>query len=172
MKSLWAPWRMEYILGDKEEGCIFCSKPAAKRDEENLILFQGRDVFVMMNKFPYNNGHLMLVPKRHCVDLEELTDRESQELFDLMKTSVRVLKSTLRPHGFNVGINIGISGGAGEAHLHLHIVPRWTGDTNFMPVLVETKIIPQYLEETYKKLHSAFENLLSETERQKGGKEK
>jgi len=163
---------MEYILGDKEEGCIFCSKPAAKRDEENLILFQGRDVFVMMNKFPYNNGHLMLVPKRHCVDLEELTDRESQELFDLMKTSVRVLKSTLRPHGFNVGINIGISGGAGEAHLHLHIVPRWTGDTNFMPVLVETKIIPQYLEETYKKLHSAFENLLSETGRQKGGKEK
>jgi len=172
MKSLWAPWRMDYILGKKKGGCIFCSKPTEDRDEENLILFRGRVAFVMMNKFPYNNGHLMLVPKRHCSGFEELNDRELQELFDLMKTSVRVLKSTLRPHGFNIGINIGVAGGAGVAHLHFHIVPRWTGDTNFMPVLGETKIIPQYLEETYKKLRFAFENLLPKEGRQKGGPRK
>jgi len=162
MKSLWAPWRMDYILGEKEEGCFFCRKPVEDQDEESLILFRGEEAFVVMNKFPYNNGHLMLAPKRHCIDLEELTDRESKELFDLMKTSLRVLKSTLRPHGFNLGINIGTSGGAGEAHVHFHVVPRWTGDTNFMPVLGETKIIPQYLQETYKKLRSAFENLVPE----------
>ncbi|RPJ06466.1 MAG: HIT domain-containing protein, partial [Deltaproteobacteria bacterium] len=140
MESLWAPWRMDYILGEKEKGCFFCRRPAEERDEENLILLRGREAFVMMNKFPYNNGHLMIVPNRHCVDMEDLTDGESSELFDLMKISVKVLKSALRPHGFNLGINIGTAGGAGEAHLHFHIVPRWTGDTNFMPVIGETKI--------------------------------
>lgn len=169
MESLWAPWRMDYILGEKEKGCFFCRKPAEGRDEDNLILFRGREALVMMNKFPYNNGHLMIAPSRHCVDMEELTDGESDELFDLIKISVRVLKSALRPHGFNIGINIGTAGGAGEAHLHFHIVPRWTGDTNFMPVLGETKMIPQYLQETYRKLRSAFENLLPEKGRQKGG---
>ena len=169
MESLWAPWRMDYILGEKEKGCIFCRKPEEDRDEGNLILYRGLDTFVMMNKFPYNNGHLMIVPNRHCVEMEELTDRESCELFDLIKISLKVLKPTLRPHGFNIGINIGTAGGAGEAHLHFHIVPRWTGDTNFMPVLGETKIIPQYLQETYRKLHAAFENLLPKERGQKGG---
>jgi ATP adenylyltransferase len=101
----------------------------------------------------------MIVPKRHTVDLEQLDNNELKELFDLLKTSIRVLKSSLRPHGFNIGMNIGKVGGAGEDHLHIHLVPRWTGDTNFMPVLGETKIISEYLEETYQKLHSVFMDL-------------
>jgi ATP adenylyltransferase len=169
MESLWAPWRMGYILAEKEKGCIFCTKPAEGRDEANLLLFRSREAFVMMNRFPYNNGHLMVIPNRHCADLEELSGSESGELFRLIQISIRVLRPALRPHGFNVGINIGTAGGAGEAHLHFHIVPRWTGDTNFMPVLGETKIIPQYIEETYKKLRSGFETLLADVQRQGGG---
>jgi ATP adenylyltransferase len=160
---------MDYILGEKEEGCFFCRKLAEDQDAENLILYRGREACVVMNRFPYNNGHLMVVPKRHCVDLEGLSGPESEELFDLLKGATGVLKTTLRPHGFNLGLNIGTAGGAGEAHLHFHIVPRWTGDTNFMPVLGETKIIPQYLAETYKKLRSAFANLLPEKRKQTGG---
>ena len=120
-----------------------------------------------MNKYPYTNGHLMVVPKRHCLDLEQLDDNELKELFDLLKASTQVLKTNLRPHGFNIGMNIGKVGGAGEDHLHLHIVPRWTGDTNFMPVIGETKIIPEYLEKTYQKLHSAFMDLLRKRESRK-----
>jgi ATP adenylyltransferase len=169
MDSLWAPWRMDYILGEKEVGCLFCRKPAEDRDKENLILWREQEAYVMMNRFPYNNGHLMIVPERHCVDLEELTGKESERLFGLLKISVRVLKTALRPHGFNIGLNLGTAGGAGEAHLHFHIVPRWTGDTNFMPVLGETKIVPQHLEEAYRKLRSVFEALLPEERRPKGG---
>jgi ATP adenylyltransferase len=125
-----------------------------------------------MNKFPYNNGHLMVVPKRHCIDLDQLNDEEFQELFYLLKVSKQVLKECLHPHGFNIGINIGKVGGAGEDHIHFHIVPRWTGDTNFMPVLSETKIIPDYLEKTYHKLNSAFRDLFRKKRGQKGGRKK
>jgi len=169
MKSLWSPWRMEYILERKPEGCIFCAKLTEKKDEENLILYRGKRAIVLMNKFPYNNGHLMLIPKRHCVDMEELDDNELHELFHLLKASVQVLKTTLGPHGFNIGLNLGKAGGAGEEHFHFHIVPRWTGDTNFMPVLGETKIIPEYLVKTYQKLRSAFEDFLDKKGR-KGGR--
>jgi ATP adenylyltransferase len=169
MKYLWAPWRMDYILGEKKRGCFFCKNLKKKESEKNLILAQGEYVFVVMNKYPYNNGHLMVVPKRHCLDLEQLDDNELKELFSLLKTSIKVLKSILRPHGFNIGINIGKVGGAGENHLHIHIVPRWAGDTNFMPVIGETKIIPEYLEKTYQKLHSAFANLLRKKRVKKGG---
>jgi ATP adenylyltransferase len=126
----------------------------------------------MMNKFPYNNGHLMIVPKRHSFGLEQLHPRELEDLFSLLRTSTLVLKKTLKPHGFNIGINIGVVGGAGEKHIHFHIVPRWAGDTNFMPVLGETKIIPEYLENTYQKLHSAFRDFLLPKKSQKGGRKK
>jgi ATP adenylyltransferase len=159
MKTIWAPWRMNYIHEKKEEGCIFCKKPLEKKDEKNLILYRGKRTFVVMNKFPYNNGHLLIVPKRHCTDLEELNINEFQELFDVMKISTQVLKTSLSPHGFNIGFNIGKAGGAGKDHLHLHVVPRWMGDTNFMPTLAETKIIPETLNETYRKLRSVFEDL-------------
>ena len=156
---------MNYILREKEKGCFFCQKLKEKKNLKNLILYQGEYAFVMMNKYPYTNGHLMVVPKRHCLNLEQLDVNETRELFELLKTSMRVLKTSLRPHGFNVGMNIGKSGGAGENHLHLHIVPRWAGDTNFMPVIGETKIIPEYLEKTYQKLHYALMDLLRKKER-------
>jgi ATP adenylyltransferase len=168
MKLLWAPWRMDYILEKKEEGCLFCKISLEKRDQENLILYRGRYGFVMMNKFPYNNGHLMVVPNRHCLELEELRENEIRELFHLLKVATRVLKDVLHPHGFNIGINIGSAGGAGEDHLHVHIVPRWTGDTNFMPLLGEVKIIPQYLNKTYQSLHVRFKNLLEKRKSRKG----
>lgn len=163
---------MDYILGDKKESCIFCEKLKKKKDEENLILYQTQYAFVMMNKFPYNNGHVMVVPKRHCLDLDELNDHELRELFHLLKGSTHILKSSLRPHGFNIGINIGRAGGAGEEHIHFHIVPRWIGDTNFMPILGETKIIPEYLEQTYQKLRSAYLVLSHKNRSHKGGQKK
>lgn len=156
MKRLWAPWRMSYIRKDEEGGCIFCDKPMEGKDAKNLILYRGRHAFVMMNKFPYNNGHVMVVPKRHCVRLEQLTHQESVELFELMSTSIKGLRASLHPDGFNIGMNIGKAGGAGEKHIHVHIVPRWTGDTNFMAIFGEARIIPEYLDETYEKLLEAF----------------
>jgi ATP adenylyltransferase len=159
---------MDYILEKKKRGCIFCKKPTERRDKKNLILHQGDDAFVIMNKFPYNNGHLMVVPKRHCLDMAQLDDGELRELSYLLKVSTQVLKRCLHPHGFNIGMNIGKVGGAGEEHIHFHIIPRWTGDTNFMPVLSETKIVPEYLEETYQKLHSAFRDLFRRERDQKG----
>ena len=169
MEYLWAPWRMEYIMGKKKKGCFFCKKLKEKRNKENLILYQGEDVFVVMNKYPYANGHLMVVPKRHCLSLEQLDNNELKELFDLLKASVRVLKASFHPQGFNIGMNIGKAGGAGEDHLHLHIVPRWAGDTNFMPVIGKTKVISDYLGKTYQKLHSTFLDLLRKKAVQKGG---
>jgi ATP adenylyltransferase len=169
MKYLWAPWRMDYILGEKKKGCFFCRKLKEKKDKENLILYKGKHVFVVMNKYPYNNGHLMIVPKRHYLGLERLDDKESKELFDLLRASIKVLRACFRPHGFNIGMNIGRVGGAGEDHLHLHIVPRWAGDTNFMPVMAETKVVPEYLEKTYQRLHSAFSDLTRKKRAQKGG---
>jgi ATP adenylyltransferase len=159
---------MEYILGKKQRGCFFCNKPLEQKDKVNLILHQGRYAFVMMNRFPYNNGHLMVAPKRHCLNLEELSNKEMREVFFLITTSIRILKKNLQPHGFNIGINIGKVGGAGEEHIHFHIVPRWTGDTNFMPILGETKIIPEYLEKTFPKLHTAFAHMLLKKRDKKG----
>jgi ATP adenylyltransferase len=173
MKFLWAPWRMDYILekGEKrQEGCIFCVKPLEKRDRENLILHRGTRGFVMMNRFPYINGHLMVIPRRHCVDIDELDENDVKGLFDLLRMTTRVLKETLQPQGFNIGINIGKAGGAGEEQLHIHIVPRWTGDTNFMPILGKTKVVPQYLDETYQTLHAGFRRLLKKRSVRKGGK--
>jgi ATP adenylyltransferase len=159
---------MEYILGKKQKGCFFCKKPLEEKDEVNLILYQGRYAFVMMNRFPYNNGHLMVAPKRHCLNLEELSDKEMREVFFLITTSIQILKKNLQPDGFNIGINMGKVGGAGEEHIHFHIVPRWTGDTNFMPVLGETKIIPEYLEKTFRRLHTDFAHMFQKKRGKKG----
>jgi ATP adenylyltransferase len=162
---------MDYILAKKEKGCLFCRKPKEKKDKENLILYRGKTAFIVMNRFPYNNGHLMVIPNRHCVDFDELNDEESQELCFLIRLSLRVLKEAFHPHGFNVGLNIGNAGGAGEPHLHLHVVPRWNGDTNFMPALGETKVIPEYLARTYEKLYPAFKGSGRKGEkREKGGR--
>ncbi len=158
MKVLWAPWRMTYIAGDREQGCLLCSKLKGRDDRGNLILCRSSHSFVILNRFPYTSGHLMVAPNRHVASLDELNEGEMVALMALLKQSIIILKRALKPDGFNVGMNIGSAAGAGiEDHIHFHIVPRWNGDTNFMPVLVETKVMPEYLEKTYDRLISFVE---------------
>ena len=157
MKHLWAPWRMEYILKEKKEGCIFCEKPKGNQDKKNYILYRGKFCFVILNAFPYNNGHLMIAPYDHIKNIEELKSETLIELMSLCQKSITVLKEKMNPRGFNIGINISKVAGAGILeHVHLHIVPRWEGDTNFMPVISDTRVIPQYLSETYDLLKPGF----------------
>ena len=160
MERLWAPWRMAYIEVEAPQGCIFCTKPEAGDDRRQLILHRGRQAFIMMNLFPYNNGHLMVAPYRHTADLVGLAPEEQAELMDLTRYCVRLLTEAFRPEGFNAGMNLGRTAGAGVAdHLHMHVVPRWNGDTNFMPVLGETKVLPDALDGTYDKLTAAIERI-------------
>ena len=157
MKHLWAPWRVEYIRMEKVEGCILCEKPNQDSDAVNYILYRGDKNFVVMNKYPYNPGHLMVAPYRHVASLEELTAGERHEHLDVVSRSVEVLKHVFSPDGFNLGINIGKVAGAGiEDHVHTHIVPRWQGDTNSMPVISDVRVIPEALAETYWKLKGQF----------------
>lgn len=157
---LWAPWRMAYINGlNKSEGCIFCEKPESTEDRQNLILHRGKKAFVLMNLYPYNNGHLMIAPYKHTGDFLELDDEELLEIMQLSQMSMKVLEKAMNPGGFNTGFNIGKAAGAGiDAHLHFHIVPRWLGDTNFMPVVGEMKVISEHLEVTYDKLLQLFKD--------------
>jgi len=149
---------MEYIERPSETGCILCQKPGEQNDEASFILYRGQSNFIILNTFPYNPGHLMIAPYRHTANLQDLTDDEAREHFDIVRKSVELLTRALKPAGFNVGLNIGKVAGAGiEEHLHTHIVPRWQGDANFMPVLSNTKVIPEALAATYKKLKSAIE---------------
>ncbi len=161
MERLWAPWRMEYIeSGDKKDTCILCDKLEEKDGTGNLVLKRSEYSFVIMNKFPYNPGHLMVCPLRHIANVEELTPEEMSDLFQQIQVSVKVIKRVLAPHGYNLGLNAGRVAGAGvDQHLHFHIVPRWNGDTNFMPVLADVKVIPEHLMRTYKKLKAAFQEL-------------
>lgn len=157
MKALWAPWRMEYILGKKEPECIFCSYPKKNNDRDNLILYRSTHNFVMMNKYPYNNGHIMLVPYIHTSTIDNLTDEVLLDFMKVTQRSLKSLKEIFRPEGFNIGINIGAVAGAGmEGHVHLHMVPRWAGDTSFMSVFGEIRVIPEYIMETYDKLYPIF----------------
>jgi ATP adenylyltransferase len=157
MEHLWAPWRMEYIKIAKEEGCILCQKPLENSDAANYILHRGRHNFVIMNSYPYNTGHLMIAPSRHVANLEELTDEELGEHYRLIRQSITVLKQVLEPEGFNIGMNLGRIAGAGvDKHIQTHIVPRWAGDTNFMPVIADTDVVNEALEETYKRLVDRF----------------
>ncbi len=158
MEQMWAPWRLEYIVGDKVEGCIFCVFPQQTNDRENRILYRGKHAFVIMNAFPYSNGHLLVAPYRHTGDLSELSADESLEMMQLVQMSIRVLKEACNPDGLNIGVNMGTAAGAGIAdHVHMHIVPRWNGDTNFMPVFADVKVIPESLEKTYDKLKVIFD---------------
>jgi len=158
MKVVWAPWRIKFI-GSIPENCIFCDaiKSEEKYDKENLILYRGKYSFIIMNKFPYNNGHLMFVPNRHISKISELTVNEVNEIFRLVKQSEGCLKDKLKPNGFNFGANLGEDAGAGFEHLHFHLVPRWRGDTNFMPVIGEVKVLPEHLVRTYDKLKSCYD---------------
>ena len=160
MEILWAPWRIEYILSKKEEHCIFCPGDERSRDKERLILYVASHSIVLMNKFPYNNGHLLVAPTRHVSDISLITDEESKEIFYMIKTCTQILKKELNPDGFNIGLNMGKVAGAGiEEHLHFHIVPRWNGDTNFMTILGEVRVIPEHIRQTYDKLLPYFKKL-------------
>ena len=153
MEHLWAPWRVEYIMGPKPDGCIFCDKPLEEKDEENLILCRGERNFVMLNSFPYNPGHLLISPYRHLSGLEEMSEEETLEHWHLVSLSMEWMKKAVQPQGFNIGITVGEVAGAGVlGHIHTHIVPRWGGDTNFMTVLADSRVVPEALKATYHKL--------------------
>ncbi len=150
MKQLFTPWRMEYILSAKRPGCVFCNMLEAQDDRSLLILRRGQRAFLVLNKYPYNNGHLMAIPYRHVDTLEDLTPEELTEVMTLTTLGMRALRRVLRPEGFNMGANVGAVAGAGvKSHVHVHVVPRWEGDTNFVSVLGATRVIPQALSETY-----------------------
>ena len=153
MKYMWAPWRMEYIRIAKQKGCFFCATSGQDQDARNYILHRSSNNFVIMNSYPYNPGHLMVAPYRHTGNLGELTDSDLHDHFELVSFCIKVLKQAFNPDGFNTGMNLGRIAGAGVVdHAHTHIVPRWEGDTNFMPVIAETKVVNQALAETYQKL--------------------
>jgi ATP adenylyltransferase len=157
MEQLWAPWRMQYISkGDESAtagGCIFCVFPSENNDEERLILFRGERAFIILNAYPYSNGHLMVTPYRHTANLDDLEDAEMLEMMTLTRQGVNQLKKAFKPDGFNIGMNMGRVAGAGIAdHVHIHIVPRWSGDTNFMPVLGDVRVIPESLAAVYRRL--------------------
>lgn len=155
--TLWAPWRIEYILGHKEEGCFLCDKLNAGDDVARLILHRGAHCFVIMNRYPYSAGHLMVAPYRHVAMPGEMTLEERTEMTELTTRCIAILEQALKPHGFNVGLNLGKAAGAGlKDHIHQHVVPRWTGDTNFMAALSAVRVIPQALEELYGQLQPLF----------------
>lgn len=157
MDTLWAPWRMEYIRQPKTEGCFLCANFRSSEDRANLVLHRGKTCGLVMNRYPYNNGHLMVAPYRHIAGMHEMTDDERLEMMKLSDRAIAALRSVARPDGFNLGVNLGRVAGAGlETHLHLHVVPRWNGDTNFMPVVGCTKIVPQALEELGEQLRAAL----------------
>ena len=164
MKQIWAPWRLEYIQGAKQEGCIFC-EAAGRDDRAARVVARGRRSFVIMNLFPYNSGHVMVVPLRHRSRLAELEDEELLDLMRYTDLSIRAQERAFRPEGWNVGMNLGRAAGAGiDDHLHIHVVPRWVGDTNFMPVLGDVKVIPEHLDTSYQRLADAFAALVTERE--------
>ncbi|MBI3075859.1 MAG: HIT domain-containing protein [Deltaproteobacteria bacterium] len=160
MERLWAPWRMAYIEGAPTAGCFLCVGEDAGADEARLLLARARRTLVMLNRFPYNSGHLLVAPLRHTGALEGLAEEEAAELIVTLQRATDRLQQALHPDGFNIGLNLGKAAGAGlEEHLHFHIVPRWNGDTNFMPVLGEAKVVPEYLVATYRKLRPFFDRL-------------
>ena len=159
MDTLFTPWRMEYIRSSKKDGCIFCEMLETD-DRAALILQRGRHAFLVLNRYPYNNGHFMSVPYRHVDTLEALSPHEMAEVMALLTRGLTALRQVWNPEGFNVGANIGKVAGAGvKDHVHLHVVPRWAGDTNFMPLFAETRVIPQSLDETYDELKAALERV-------------
>ena len=163
MQRLWRPWRMAYIKGsERHDSCFLCEAGGGDgtRDEDDLVLARGAAAFVILNLYPYNTGHLMIAPSRHVGELDELTHDETDEIWAWTRRAVEAHRRTTFPHGFNIGINLGTVAGAGvPGHFHLHVVPRWGGDTNFMPVTADTKVLPELLAETYRTLRPAFEEV-------------
>jgi ATP adenylyltransferase len=165
MKTLWAPWRLEYILDDtpdKKTGCIFCPRIAGNDDETNLLVYRAPRTVAILNRYPYSNGHLLVMPQKHTGELDDLDGKELLELMEVTRLCLRALKRTMKPDAFNVGFNLGKGEAAGAGvpnHLHLHIVPRWAGDTSFMPVLADVKIMPEHLTQTFHKLKQALAEL-------------
>ena len=162
MERIWSPWRMAYIQAAKEQredgGCIFCDLPAEGDDERTMILARGELAFVIVNSFPYNPGHLMVAPFRHVGAFTSLEAAELADVDALVARSIRALEQEMEPHGYNLGVNLGRVAGAGiPDHVHWHLVPRWNGDTNFMPVVGQTRVLPELLEETYARLRPRFE---------------
>jgi len=156
--KLWAPWRIGYITNPKCESCFLCQYSAESDDNKHLILNRGKSAFVIMNYYPYNNGHLMVAPYHHIRDLSDLDDSTRLELINLIDKSCRILSDTLHAEGFNIGLNIGSVAGAGlKDHVHFHVVPRWTGDTNFMPIVGHTKVLSEGLTETWQRLKPRFD---------------
>lgn len=162
MKKLWAPWRLESIVQEKKQQdkagtCIFCDIAQGEPNVENLVLKKGKFVYVVMNKYPYTNGHLMIIPYRHLDDYSDLNDDEIQEMTQFKQLSLSILKKVYNPQGFNIGMNLGEAAGAGIAHhLHEHIVPRWSGDHNFMPVLADVRVMLEHVQKTYERLMEHF----------------
>ncbi len=156
-KPLWAPWRIEYILGEKSDECFICKALREDRDRDNLILKRGTHCLVIMNRYPYNNGHLMIAANRHIDTIELMTGDEQLEWMSLTAEIVAILKKEMQPQGLNIGVNLGQVAGAGlKDHIHQHVVPRWSGDTNFMPVISDTRVVAQSLTELYDQLLPAF----------------
>jgi len=157
---IWAPWRLAYVKDaskDIEEGCIFCAKPAADEDEANLIVHRGERCFVILNLYPYTSGHLMVAPFEHLGRLQDAAPEVTAEMMGLAQQAMRRMEDVYAPEGFNVGLNQGRVAGAGvEGHIHLHVVPRWAGDNNYMPIVADTRVMPQSLEETYDALEGGF----------------
>ncbi len=157
MKHLWAPWRLDYILGPKPDACVFCLPEGTEEDEERLVLWRGRRTFVIMNRFPYNNGHIMVCPYRHVMDLAALDPETAHEMMDLLQFCTTVLRRHFHCEGINIGLNLGQAAGAGiREHLHFHLVPRWNGDSSFMAVMDEVRTMPEILTHTYAALKPFF----------------
>ncbi|HVP68819.1 MAG TPA: HIT domain-containing protein [Anaeromyxobacteraceae bacterium] len=159
-KPLWAPWRMEFIEAPRRAGCIFCDLPEEEGEESeraNLLAHRSAHSFTMLNRFPYNNGHVMVIPRAHAASLEDLPPADFADLHEELRRAIAVVKKVYRPDALNVGMNLGRVAGAGIAdHLHYHVVPRWAGDTNFMPVLADTKVMIEHLDESWRKIRDGF----------------
>ncbi|MCP5464210.1 MAG: HIT domain-containing protein [Deltaproteobacteria bacterium] len=164
-QRIWAPWRLEYILehvADKSKkakgACVFCEAQKGRASQKNLVLYRGQHAYIIMNKYPYANAHLMVIPNRHLSDFSKLTSEEHQEMGELLSLCTKVLKKIAKPHGFNIGMNLGEAAGAGiKEHLHYHIVPRWSGDHNFMPVVANLRVMMEHIKKTYIKLKTEFD---------------
>ena len=160
-RPLWAPWRIDFIRSEKDDVCFLCIDPENReKDSEQLVIARGKNTFVILNRYPYNSGHIMISPYRHIGDIAELSSEERHEMMDMTVKAKKVLEATLNPDAFNVGFNLGIAAGAGVAdHIHMHIVPRWNGDTNFMPVLADIHVVPEALEATHEILTEKWKEI-------------
>lgn len=158
MQHIWSPWRINYIRGRKPDGCAFCMAPEIEDDDESLILYRGEHAYIMMNRYPYTNGHLLVIPYEHIAMLTDVPGETQIEMLRQVNVCIEILRQVMQPHGFNVGLNLGATAGAGiQDHLHFHIVPRWTGDTNFMAVIGDTNVIVEGLRECFDELKPAFD---------------